>query len=236
MPQSRVHSSSIREDDSINMLGFRSGRLLVISRAGTENKRAMWTCLCDCGNTAIRSGKYLRKREVKSCGCLKRQPFEENQRIKHGKARGKIIDPALRSYYAMKARCCSESCSAWKKYGGRGIKVCVRWLESSTNFLTDMGPRPPGTSLDRIDNSKGYSPGNCRWADASTQATNTRRSRWLVYKGECRTLSQWARFLGYSVPGLHSRLNRMPKAKALIHKPQSVTYTYNYANIRHRRE
>lgn len=225
MPQPRVHSSSVWKDDSINMLGFRSGRLLVTARAGTANKRAVWLCRCDCGRTVVRSGKYLRKREVKSCGCLNRQPLNENQRIKHGKTRGHKIDPALRSYYSMKARCCSERCRSWPKYGGRGIKVCARWLESSVNFLTDMGPRPPGTSLDRIDNSKGYSPGNCRWADAYTQAANTRRSRWIVYRGERKTLSQWARTLGYSVSGLHARLKIMPKDKALIQRQQSVTYT-----------
>jgi hypothetical protein len=102
-------------------------------------------------------------------------------------------------------RCERPQNSSFVRYGGRGIRVCERWL-SFENFLADMGERPLGTSIDRIDNSKGYDPGNCRWATQAQQATNKRSNRYLVAFGERLTLGEWARRVGISQQKLAQRI------------------------------
>ena len=96
--------------------------------------------------------------------------------------------------------------NAWKYYGGRGIGVCDRWM-SFENFYEDMGDCPPGLSIDRIDNSKGYYKENCRWASRGEQANNTRRSRKIEFNGEVKTLSQWADLLQINYGTLQTRLD-----------------------------
>lgn len=104
----------------------------------------------------------------------------------HGHAIG-ARTPEYRSWRAMKARCLNPNDPCWATYGGRGITICDAWCESFERFLADMGPRPGGHSLDRIDNDRGYGPDNCRWATASEQAANRRkRVRTHCYKGHPR--------------------------------------------------
>lgn len=102
----------------------------------------------------------------------------------------------------MVARCTNPTNAAYKDYGGRGIKVYPKWQYDQYSFirymLDNLGDRPPGFSLDRIDNSKGYTPGNLRWADRTTQATNRRGRRYVMYKGELMTQAAVARELKIS--------------------------------------
>lgn len=83
----------------------------------------------------------------------------------------------------------------YARYGARGITVCAEW-STFANFLADMGPRPPGTSIDRIDNTKGYEPGNCRWATRTTQGRNTSAVRLITYRGESKCVAEWRDELG----------------------------------------
>lgn len=94
----------------------------------------------------------------------------------------------------MLERCGNTHCKDFAKYGARGIKVCVRW-RSFEKFFADMGDKPPGTSLDRIDNNRGYGPHNCRWSTARTQANNTRKNITVRHYGKTATLANWARRL-----------------------------------------
>lgn len=123
-----------------------------------------------------------------------------------------------RTYFAwrsMRSRCMNPKHPAWKHYGGRGIVVCDAWANSFDQFLNDMGEVPDGFSLDRIDNEKGYSPENCRWATDKEQLNNRRNNRWIEKNGEKKTLSQWAETYGIPMNTLAKRLERMPIEKAL---------------------
>lgn len=108
----------------------------------------------------------------------------------------------------MNDRCHNPKSYQFKNYGDRGIFVCDQWRDSFKNFVMDMGPRPDGMSLERIDNNKGYGPDNCRWATQMDQMNNTRVNRKILYQGEIKTLTQWAKHLGMDVELLRKRIAR----------------------------
>ena len=125
-----------------------------------------------------------------------------------------------RTYFAwrsMNARCYNTKHDAYLRYGGRGIKVCARWRSNYDAFFADMGEVPAGLSLDRINNNKGYSKKNCRWATMKEQQNNRSSNRHITHKGVTRNLTQWAVQLGIGTDTLCRRLNvlKMPLNKAL---------------------
>lgn len=169
------------------MTGQRWGRLVVLEPAENDhNGQARWLCQCDCGTTTIVKGQYLRNGETRSCGCLHREvvrrmgqlygPIHGAASATHGHSANNHWTPTYVSWTSMKQRCLGQSEKDRLLYYDRGIQVCDRWLHSFENFLTDMGERPEGTTLDRIDNDGNYEPDNCRWATASEQRRNQRRS------------------------------------------------------------
>lgn len=107
----------------------------------------------------------------------------------------------------MKSRCLNQRHHEYDNYGGRGITVCERWLNSFPNFLADMGPRPEGKTIDRFPNNNGnYEPGNCRWANAIEQANNRRNSRRIEFNGEALTLIEWAHRTGIRSATIERRI------------------------------
>jgi len=157
---------------ALKLEGKSFGFLTVIERTESSEAAAHWLCLCFCGNFTTARGTSLRRLETISCGCQKgKQP----EFLKT--AGGLSKTAAYRSWASMINRCRNPNYHAYHRYGGRGITVCKRWL-SYENFLADMGKRPSNKhSLDRINNSKGYSPSNCRWATRSQQQKNKRTTR-----------------------------------------------------------
>ena len=120
---------------------------------------------------------------------------------------GRSFDPIYNVWYLMLHRCLSQKDKRWEHYGGRGIKVCDRWMVFQ-NFLADMGERPDGMTLDRKDNDGDYTPDNCRWATPLEQIRNRSNTRLVEIDGETKTLAQWASELGVKYSTLYMRLRR----------------------------
>ena len=148
-----------------DLKGQRFGNLTVIQLNGrNKHKKAVWECICDCGNHTNVVGTNLTSGGTKGCGCLT-----------GGKTHGLSRTPEYNSYTAMMARCLNPKNSSYESYGGRGITICDRWLESPKNFIEDVGHKPgPEFSLDRIDVDGNYEPNNVRWATTEQQNANQR--------------------------------------------------------------
>ena len=141
--------------------GERFGKLTSVQRASSKDHHTKWRCVCDCGGVVEVRSDVLRRGGTKSCGCLHK---------KHGLTKTR----EFKSWVAMRARCYNPTDTGFKNYGGRGIAVCIQWMNSFEQFLNDMGPRPIGMSLGRKKNDEGYFPDNCRWETASQQNYNRR--------------------------------------------------------------
>lgn len=180
----------------INLIGLRFGRLLVQEFAPSSTGRAAFLCICDCGQTKVTPSTYLRTGTVRSCGCLRREAASEigMQRKKDSPARKSAL---YKRWSSMKQRCGNPKNPHYKNYGARGIFVCEAWANSFDAFLADMG-RPPSPlhTLERIDNSLGYSPENCRWALRDVQLRNQRRTILLTCNGETLCGKDWAKKAG----------------------------------------
>lgn len=166
----------------IDLTGLRFGRLAVRSRDFSEGRacqQAFWLCSCDCGEIRVLVGAELRKGHTKSCGCYRRD-LPKIMNLRHGHSKkpngAPQISRTYNTWYGMKTRCYNPKAIDYKRYGGRGIGVCDRWRDSFALFLSDMGERPEGRTLDRINPNGNYEPSNCRWATPLEQAA-TKRSK-----------------------------------------------------------
>lgn len=175
----------------------------------------MFECECECKTIAAVHLGALRSGLSGSCGCLRKEIVTT-----HGMSWEKNKTPEYKTWLHMRARCRSGH----RNYGGRGIKVCRQWDESFEVFLADMGPRPPKTSIDRIDNNGNYEPGNCRWATMRQQLRNTRRNVWIWYKGHRVLLADASREAGFHHPtALSRKIRGWPDAR--IFDPVNPAYS-----------
>lgn len=183
------------------------GRLTVVApgpnkiqSSGAQHSTSI--CSCSCGNRVIIRNADLRSGKNKSCGCL-------NHKILHGFARrGFARSKTYDSWKGMLRRCYNPAERRFKDYGGRGIIVCQRWRNSLENFISDMGNQPAGKTLERIDNSLGYFPDNCRWATRKEQARNRRGNRILTVRGVTGCLSALCEQFHFARYVVDTRLRR----------------------------
>lgn len=192
-------------------IGEKYNSLTVLRYSHSEGNFKYYTCQCDCGNIKNIQIYNLIKGKSKTCGCIS---------IKHGL----YSSPEFAAWREIKYRCNTKTSRAYKHYGGRGIRVCERWMESFENFISDMGYRPSDNhSLDRIDNNGHYSCGkcsecinngwqsNCRWATKRQQMNNTRKTIICEYNGIKKPVSEWAELLGVKRNTIHEGIRTSGK-------------------------
>lgn len=202
------------------LVGRRFGRLTVLSstdrRTNGASREIIWKCKCDCGNIAYVATNNLMAKKCKtlSCGCLRKE-----KTTKHNLSHTKIY----KALVAIKGRCKNTKDKNYFRYGGRGITVCKEWdgengFENFYKWSIENGYED-GLTIDRIDNNKGYSPDNCRWASQKVQMNNTRRNRIIEIDGVSHSLSEWCEITGISKGTIRDRLNRGWDEKSAITKP-----------------
>ena len=190
----------------VEVIGKKFGMLVVVSEeTKIENGwKVECVCLCDCGKTRILPKSYLLAGKVISCGCTRFRPRANNfkPQFKHGMHASK----EWAAWKSMKARCTNPNNAEYHRYGGRGITVCPEWFNSFSTFYEDMGAKPEGLSLDRIDNNRNYCKENCRWATTRQQLNNKSTNVFVTYKGETKSASEFARQYGIKPDTLLGRL------------------------------
>lgn len=202
----------------IDLAGHRFGNLLVVEQVARAPIK--WKCICDCGSEKIVTSAALTKGQTRSCGCFRRKVLATSG-VKHG-MHG---TGAWLSWSDMIKRCTNPRADAYKHYGGRGIKVCERWLEFA-NFYADMGARPQGMSIERRDVDGNYEPSNCEWMPLSDQANNKRRTVRVVLGGKEMSLSVACKQLGLNYNRIRDRIKTLGWTfERAISEPKKVNGT-----------
>ena len=174
-----------------DLTGKQFGRITVLSRAENRGKQTYWLCQCSCGAKKEICAYNLTKGLTKSCGCLSAEMIGNRSRT-----HGMTETHEYQIWLGMKARCHTETNSAYRYYGAKGVKVCDAWLNSFEQFLADMGEAPEGMSIERIDVSGDYERANCKWATQEEQANNKTNNRFITWRGKTLTAAQWGREVG----------------------------------------
>jgi len=187
----------------------RYGRLTVVRLFGIKNHQTIWLCKCDCGILHKAKGMNLAAGDTTSCGCHKTEILKGGLRMSHGQSTVEATTPEYRAWTNMKNRCLNPKCEMFYRYGGRGIKVCDRWLHSFKNFFADMGIKPTRKhSIERKNLNGDYKPSNCNWVTSRIQALNTSKNRFVRFNGERMAISQFCDRFGFCRSAIHSRIKR----------------------------
>ncbi len=184
------------------LLGMQFGRLKVIGSSRSDTNRIVWACICVCGNKSFVRGSHLKSGTVVSCGC--HAADKARSRATHGLSR----TTTHTIWKSMRARCNNKNTRGFEWYGGRGISVCEEW-NSFDRFLSDMGVRPAGMSIDRIDNEKNYESGNCRWATNGEQSRNRRSNCNITFNGKTMCRKDWADYIGMTSEAIDRKIKKL---------------------------
>jgi len=209
----------MRANNFIDMKNKHFGLLKVLQEAGKIGKRKKqmyWLCQCSCGTQKIIAGNNLRSGQIKSCGC------QIGKTITHGNCANPLFD----LYRSIKARCYNSNNKAYHNYGGRGIKMSKSWYNSFEQFCKDMGSKPhKDFSIERINNNKGYSKQNCKWATTKEQGNNKRTCIYLTYKGKTLNITQWAELSSCNRSVLYSRYHKGQNIEQILKEVSLVAST-----------
>lgn len=195
---------------SYNRTGERLGKLVAESPAGMNSRKEMrWLYRCDCGGETV---QYPHAAKItRHCGCETKERLR-NRSLTHGQSGTKVY----KAYKAMIYRCHSPTSGSFKDYGARGISVCQRWRDSFDAFIADMGERPSGATIERIDNDGNYEPGNCVWATRKAQQRNRRANHVIERNGQSMCIAEWSEITGVPYSTIAGRIRRgWPEADAV---------------------
>lgn len=202
--------SDMRTKHAPIQVGERFSRLVAVRPLDgvvRHNRGHWWLLRCDCGNDREAPAYLLREGRVTSCGCLALEQARAQGLSNRTHGATKTLE--YKSWCHVKDRCTNPRAKKFPSYGGRGIKVCERWLKSFEAFFADMGQRPsPQHSIDRINNDGNYEPGNCRWATKKEQSRNQRTSVFFEHDGQRKTLGEWAEHFGVGISTASQRWRR----------------------------
>lgn len=200
----RTPTTSVLSTPRRSLIGQRFGMLVVAELVGSHGKTWRWRCICDCGADKIATTVNLLSGSPSSCGCEFHRKIHGYTVLADGE------HPLYRTWCKMKERCYNPRHDAYRFYGAIGITVCDRWRHDFVTFLADVGDRPtPKHSLDRIDGSKGYEPGNCRWATQTEQCRNRKDTRFVTYLGQKMSLAEAAERSGLPYSTIKNRLSNL---------------------------
>jgi len=187
-----------------DITGQKFGRLTVTKMVDKRDDRGrvIWELDCACGNKMALPLSSFKYGNTSSCGCLRRELVGDDHRT-HGMSKTSTYS----AWLAMRKRCNNPNSEDYPLYGGRGIKVCSRW-DSFENFYSDMGTRPKGLSIDRIDVNGDYTPENCRWVNAKVQARNKRNSRIVSFNGATKHIREFCEELGLNASTIMTRVDQ----------------------------
>jgi hypothetical protein len=206
-----------------DLTGVQFGALTAVELVGRDkHRKALWRCVCKCGGTTISQEGNLKTGKAKSCGCARRETCRAvGDRVRtHGMSKTTTYNV----WKGMLERCHNLNSKDYHRYGGAGITVCDRW-RSFENFLADMGERPEGKSIDRINNALGYEPGNCRWATGREQNINRSISRMVTIGDITQCISDWMTLSPVAPSTVRRRLQLgMGIEEALFTKPGEAVF------------
>lgn len=203
-----VSSRPVMGKRTENLTGKVFNRLTVLEYAGLGvQNQAKWKCACACGNEVTVYAISLKTENTKSCGCLNRELIRSRKsRLTHGMRNSLEYG----TWCSIKRRCYNPNQQNYERYGGRGIRMCDRWLNSFENFYEDMGPKPTHNhTIERKDSSKDYSPDNCIWLPSRYQSKNRRTVIKIAHQGKEMILKDWSRELGIPYLTLYTRIQKL---------------------------
>lgn len=192
-------------DSSADLTNKRFGRLTALYSIPKTKNTLNWFCRCECNNECIVYSYHLQNGDTTSCGCFSKENLRKKATI-HGHTQGGKHSSVYNTWLCMRERVFNKNHEHYHYYGGQGITICDKWL-TFEGFYEDMGDRPKGHTIDRIDNDKSYYKENCRWANSKTQGNNKKDVRMFTYKNKTQNMSDWAKEYNLTPACFCARLN-----------------------------